>query len=87
LISLSESATVGGVARAQIRTQPGAQCRLDFYLPSGRQSTIDGIGDETADKDGYCSWFWEIKGNVNPGTGTIVIIAGGKTETYYIKIQ
>ncbi len=87
LISISETARVGGVASTKIRTQPGTQCRLDFYLPSGRQSTVGGIGDEIADKDGYCSWFWEIKGNVNPGTGTIVITAGGETGTYYIKIQ
>ncbi len=87
LISVDEKAIIGGAASAQIRTQPDSQCTLTFYLPSGRVSTADGVGIHTTDKDGYCTWFWNIQGNVRPGTGTIVIVAGGQTASYYIKIE
>lgn len=87
LISIDETAVVGGGAGAQIRTQPGAQCTLTFYLPSGRVSTAAGTGARTADMDGYCTWYWDIKGNVKPGTGTAIITAGGQTKNYSIKIN
>lgn len=86
LISISETASVGSSASAEIRTQPNSTCKLTYILPSGRESTVDGIGEKTADKSGYCSWFWDILGNTNPGTGKIIITAGGKTQTYKIKI-
>lgn len=87
MIYIDETASIGGVAEAQIRTQPNSQCKLDFILPSGRQSTVDGVGIQIADEDGYCSWWWEIKGNVKAGKGAIVITAGGQTEIYGIKIE
>ena len=87
VISIDKIAYRGGTANAQIRTQPGTYCTLTFFLPSGAMSTSDGVGACTADQDGYCSWSWTIHGNVNPGTGTIVIIAGGQSESYAVKIE
>jgi len=87
LIYVDETASIGGVAEDKVRTQPNSQCKLVFVLPSGRESTADGVGEQIADKDGYCSWWWEIKGNVKSGKGAIVITAGGKTEIFGIKIE
>src|SRR5512138_542086 len=87
LISINKTAYIGGKAKAQIRTQPGTQCSLVFYLPSGKISSAPGVGNITADQDGYCTWTWSILGNVNPGYGTAVIIAGGQKTNYYIKIE
>jgi len=87
LIYIDETAFVRGVATATIQTQPNAQCTLTFILPSGRESTVAGVGTHTADKDGFCTWWWEIKFNVNPGRGAVVITAGGQTEIYGIKIE
>jgi hypothetical protein len=87
LIYVDGTTSTGGVAEATVRTQPGTQCKLTFVLPSGRESSVDGVGTTTADKDGYCSWWWEIKGNVKPGKGAIVITAGGQTTIYSIKIE
>ena len=87
LIYIDETASINGIATATIRTQPSAECKLTFILPSGRESTIDGVGTQTADKDGFCTWWWEIRFNVNPGRGAVVITAGGQTEIYSIKIE
>lgn len=87
LISIDEVAYRGGTASAQIQTQPGTGCALGFILPSGILSQAGGLGPRTADENGYCSWTWEIAGNVNPGWGSIYIEAGGDSETYPIEIK
>ncbi len=87
LISFDEVAYRGGTASAQIQTQPGTGCALGFILPSGILSQAGGLGPRTADENGYCSWTWEIAGNVNPGWGSIYIEAGGDSETYPIEIK
>ncbi|MDQ4082262.1 MAG: hypothetical protein M3123_05160 [Actinomycetota bacterium] len=42
------------------RTRPNAPCRLDVVYPSGRNSTAKGLGDKTADADGWVRWNWTI---------------------------
>jgi hypothetical protein len=86
LIYIDKTAYINGFATATIRTQPGTQCKLTFILPSGRESTVDGVGTTIANEDGYCSWYWEIRFNVKPGRGAVIITAGGQTEIYSITI-
>jgi hypothetical protein len=87
VISIPDVAYVGDDAHVEIRTRPGSACSISYTTPSGTISTADGLDNKTADQDGYCSWSWTIGSNTKPGTGTITITAGGKTQTYPIKIE
>jgi hypothetical protein len=86
LLFFSNSVDVGDLARAEIRTQPGIECTLIYFTPSGRTSTASGIGSITADEGGYCQWSWKIGSSTHPGTGKIRIDAGGSAEFFEIKI-
>jgi formylglycine-generating enzyme required for sulfatase activity len=87
LISINNVAYRGGTASAKIQTQPGIECALAFFLPSGTKSDAGGLGPRTADANGYCSWTWDIAHNVSTGNGSVTIIVGGESKTYPIKIQ
>ena len=87
LISMDKIAYRGGTASAEIRTEPGTYCTLTFFLPSGTMSSTGGVGACTADEDGYCKWTWDVRSNVNPGYGNIVIIVDEQQESYPIKIE
>ena len=87
LISIDEIAYRGGEASVEIRTQPDTYCTLTFFLPSGTMSAVAGTGACTTDEDGICKWTWDIRSNVNPGYGNVVIIVGEQQESYPIKIE
>jgi hypothetical protein len=42
------------------RTRPEAPCHLDVVYPSGRKSRAQGLGDKTADTDGFVHWSWTV---------------------------
>jgi formylglycine-generating enzyme required for sulfatase activity len=87
LISINTVAYRGGTASAKIQTQPGIECALAFFLPSGTKSDAGGLGPRTADANGYCSWTWNIAHNVSTGNGFVTIIVGGEPKTYPIEIK
>jgi hypothetical protein len=45
--------SVGGAANVKARTRPGAPCSLRIAYPSGRRSRAKGLGNATADANGW----------------------------------
>jgi hypothetical protein len=41
-------------------TRPNAPCHLRIIYPSGRVSTAKGLGDKTADANGWVRWDWKV---------------------------
>jgi hypothetical protein len=61
------SSSYGSVAAT---TSPGATCRAQATLPSGRISTAAGLQvSETAGADGIVSWSYGTTSSTTPGTG------------------
>ena len=50
---------------------PDDACTLAVILPSGRQSTADGLGASTTDAGGDVTWTWEIGPTTDPGTAHV----------------
>jgi endonuclease YncB( thermonuclease family) len=87
LLHLSSPVKVGESASASIRTMPGADCTLAYRTPAGTQSQARGLGNKVADLDGICRWTWTIGSSTRPGVGSVMIRAGGQSETYPITIH
>ena len=58
------SAHTGSSCTVLGRTRPDAPCHLEVVYSSGRKSRAQGLGDNTADADGFVRWTWMI------GSGT-----------------
>src|SRR5439155_21330135 len=74
-----KASTYGYVAAA---TAPGASCKAQAKLPSGRISTAAGLQvTVVAGDDGEVSWSYGTSSTTNPGTGThtVTCILAGKT--------
>jgi hypothetical protein len=54
------SAHTGSSCTVLGRTRPDAPCHLDVVYPNGRKSTAQGLGDKTADADGFVRWTWTV---------------------------
>jgi hypothetical protein len=67
----------GGRATVVAQTTPGASCSIAYRTPAGTSSTAQGLGSKIADASGTASWTWEIGPSTRPGTGTVVVTAGG----------
>jgi hypothetical protein len=66
------------------QTAVGARCSASARLPSGRDSTAQGLSvDSVADGSGRVSWTYGTSGNTNPGTGTHTVrcMHQGQTKT------
>jgi len=87
VIEISNEVSVGDIAGATIKTQPGASCNLVYVVPSGRISTAGGVGPQTADEEGNCDWSWKIGTTTKPGTGSIRITGNGVTKSFSIIIK
>lgn len=87
LTQLTSPVSKGGNATATIQTVPGASCTITYVTPSGNVSQAQGLGPQTANGNGVCSWTWKISSNTNPGTGTVTITANGVTQSLPIEIQ
>lgn len=86
MVEYSKSAYVGGGAYATIQTVPGVSCSIKYYTPASTLSVAQGLEPQTADKDGICSWSWNIGSRTKPGTGRIIITANGTTQQFPIEI-
>jgi hypothetical protein len=58
--ALMGSAHTGSSCTVLGRTRPDAPCHLDVVYPSGRKSRAQGLGDKTADADGFVRWTWMV---------------------------
>jgi hypothetical protein len=70
--SLTSPINAGSTARLVIRTSPGAACSITVYYKSG-PSEAQGLGPQTADSNGNCSWSWKVGSSTTPGTWRIVV--------------
>lgn len=76
----------GKNATVTIKTTPGAFCYLNYWTPAGRLSSASGLGGQTADANGVCSWTWSISTNDTLGNGTLSIGVNGGGQTFVIAI-
>lgn len=74
--SLTSSVRRNENVSISISGEPGVTYSITVTYPSGATATADGLGDKTADSNGYVSWSWKIGGRTNPGTGRILISDG-----------
>jgi len=69
-----------GLVAAQ--TAPAARCTASARLPSGRDSTAQGLNVETtADASGRVSWSYRTVSNTTPGTGTHTVRCAYQGQT------
>lgn len=77
--------TVTGSSYGSVSTQtaPGATCSVSARLPSGRDSTAQGLDTHNADASGNISWTYRTVSNTGAGTGTysVTCSSGGQTKT------
>ena len=65
------TASTGQACTVLGRTLPNAPCHLDIVYPSGRRSTAKGLGDKTADGNGWVRWTWTVGSSTKRhGAGT-----------------
>ena len=65
------------------QTAPGATCNASARLPSGRESTAQGLDTHNADSSGNITWTYRTVSNTSAGTGTYTVrcSSGGQTKT------
>lgn len=74
LISLPDPAPLGGVARLEAKTLPGASCVIVVIWPSGNKSGAGGLkANPTAGADGIVSWYWNVASTTKPGTAKATV--------------
>src|SRR2546422_709243 len=78
---LTITRTSYGLVSAQ--TAPGATCSASARLPSGRESTAQGLDTHNADSSGNITWTYRTVSNTSAGTGTYTVrcSSGGQTKT------
>ena len=57
--------------------RPHDSCDLTVILPSGRESTADGLGSTSADARGQATWTWRIGSRTDAGTAHVTVTCGG----------
>jgi hypothetical protein len=67
---LVKGAPPGQTANVMVQTTPKTECTLEFVGPDGSESTADGLGAATTDKQGRAYWEWKIDPQSPAGTGT-----------------
>jgi hypothetical protein len=65
------------------QTAPGATCTASARLPSGRDSTAQGLDTHDADANGNITWTYRTVSNTGAGTGTYTVScsSGGQSKT------
>ncbi len=57
----------GNNAELKIKTSVGASCSIKLTLPSGSQSSAQGLqGSKSTDENGSIDWQWKISGSTKP---------------------
>jgi hypothetical protein len=81
--ALTVSITHSAYGSVSAQTAPGATCSASARLPSGRDSTAQGLDTHNADANGSISWTYRTVANTGAGTGTYTVScsSGGQTKT------
>jgi hypothetical protein len=64
-------------------TPPGTNCRLTYVPPSGEVQVMDTV----ADISGLCLWRWKIEESQGKGSGRLIFMINGVSETHFIEIH
>ncbi len=87
VVFLTSPILIGHNVTLTIQTTPNSACNLTYITPQNQVSAAPGLGATTANASGQCSWTWKITPNTKPGTGKLIISAGGVTGQMNITIQ
>jgi hypothetical protein len=81
--ALTVTITRSAYGSLSAQTAPGATCSASARLPSGRESTAQGLDTHNADASGNISWTYRTVSNTGAGTGTYTVIcsAAGQSKT------
>lgn len=77
----------GAYASVTVQTSPYASCSIRYIVPSGRESTAQGLVPKTADGSGRVSWSWKIGTNTTPGNGQVIVTCNGVTASAPITLS
>jgi len=86
-IKFTNPVKVGAYATVMIQTTPGAACFLNYRTPAGTFTTAKGIGSQTANSKGRCSWQWRIGTATRPGVGYVYIAVEGAGRWYPLVVE
>jgi hypothetical protein len=71
--SLQVTITRSSYGSVSAQTAPRATCTASARLPSGRDSTAQGLDTHSADAAGSITWTYRTVSNTNAGTGTYTV--------------
>jgi hypothetical protein len=71
-IAVTPSVTLGGPARVEVATIPGAICDIEVRSPAGVVRTA-GIRPKKALASGRIVWTWRVGKTMRPGTWTVAV--------------
>ena len=81
--ALTVAITHSAYGSVSAQTAPGATCSASARLPSGRESTAQGLDTHNADASGNINWTYRTVSNTGAGTGTYTVTctSGGQSKT------
>lgn len=81
--SLTIRVTRASYGTVSAQTVPRATCTASARLPSGRQSTAQGLDTHDADGAGNITWTYRTVSSTTSGTGTYTLTcsSAGQTKT------
>ena len=81
--AISVTITRSAYGSISAQTAPGATCSASARLPSGRESTAQGLDTHNADASGTVSLTYRTVANTGAGTGThtVTCSSGGQSKT------
>jgi TRAP-type uncharacterized transport system substrate-binding protein len=81
IVSILEECWVNDIMKVEIKTEPGAELRLEMFLSDGVKSGFPKDPHRVADADGVVVWEWELFRHTPAGETRIEITAtvGDKT--------
>ena len=85
ILSVSSPIKGGQNATLSAKGKPNTAYDIKVVYSSG-ESSAKGLEDKTSDANGNVSWTWKVGAKTKPGTYTITVKGGGKTDTIKITV-
>lgn len=87
ITSVTSPVSPGQTASLAAQTSANSGCSLAVTLPSGSQSTSQGLGPKTADSSGAVTWSWKIGTRTGAGTATATVSCGSSTDQTQFQVS
>jgi hypothetical protein len=83
IVNISD-AHPGDDVTVTVKTAPGAEVKIVFTMPTGKDSAYPEDNTKTAEDDGIITWTWNINSHVPAGeaTYTFTVTIDGQTRTF-----